>query len=97
MLKQELLKKIRENIKNENVAVYGDVFFGWCKTVAVADTNRRAETYYIKENELTGFENIVKSEYPELGYNICRSSKKASITVYEKEKEDVLFHATLKK
>lgn len=53
--------------------------------------------YYIKENELTGFENIVKSEYPELGYNICRSSKKASITVYEKEKEDVLFHATLKK
>lgn len=52
--------------------------------------------YYIKENELTGFENIVKSEYPELGYNICRSSKKASITVYEKEKEDVLFHATLK-
>lgn len=52
MLKQELLKKIRENIKNENVAVYGDVFFGWCKTVAVADTNRRAETYYIKENDL---------------------------------------------
>lgn len=36
-------------------------------------------------------------EYPELGYNICRSSKKASITVYEKEKEDILFHAALKK
>ena len=53
--------------------------------------------YCIKEKDLTEFEKIIETQYPDLRYDVQHQSKETLLVVYERESDAVIFKAVVKK